>query len=80
MITRIEYTYNELENEAVQFTVDGKTLVSMGGPEETRKPGIFWGPAMDNGGASYDLYWLKSGDFGGWDFYTLQSAEVTCLE
>jgi len=77
---KIEYTFNELENEAVRFSFNGKSLVSMGGPEETGRPGVFWSPAIDSNGINYDLFWAQSGRFGDCVFYTLQGGETACLE
>ena len=77
---KIEYTFNELETENVYFTFDGKTLFSMGAPEETRKPGLLWSPAISDDGTPYDLYWTRSGNFGGCEFFTLQSGEIAVLE
>jgi len=77
---KIEYTYNELNDEAVRFFFNGLDLVSMGGPEKTEKPGIFWSPAMNSDGNGYDLYWAHSGNFGDLDFYTLQEAEIAELD
>ncbi|WP_461255791.1 hypothetical protein [Treponema sp. R80B11-R83G3] len=75
----IEYTFNELENENVYFPFDGKTLFSMGAPEETKKPGIFWSPAITEDGTPFDLYWERSGRWGSSEFFTLQNGEAADL-
>jgi hypothetical protein len=72
----IEYTWGELEKENVCFTVDGKKLISMGGPDFSgKKEGLYWSPASDEDGKLYDVYWEYSGTFGDAEFFTLVSAD-----
>jgi hypothetical protein len=70
----LEYTWNELENENVCFTVNGKKLISMGGPDFSgKKDGLYWSPAADENRNLYDVYWKHSGNFGNSEFFTLVS-------
>ncbi|GHV75650.1 hypothetical protein AGMMS49942_04710 [Spirochaetia bacterium] len=53
----IEYTWNELNDEAVYFTVNGVKLTSLSGPEDIKGSEKFWSPARGDDGKDYDLTW-----------------------
>jgi hypothetical protein len=76
----IEYTWNELENENLRFTVNGKKLASLAGPEKISGSDLFWSPAFDEGGKPFDLYWKQSGAFDNAEFFTLVSFAPSDIE
>jgi hypothetical protein len=75
---KIEYTWNELENENIRFQIDGIALRSAGGPDEI-SGGAFWSPAFDESKRPYDLMWVRSGSFGDADFFTLTTYAIAII-
>jgi hypothetical protein len=56
---KVEYTWSELNDEAVSFTFNGVKLTSLAGPDEGEN-GKYWSPARGDDGKDYDLTWKSN--------------------